>query len=183
MIGNDIVDLQTALLENNWRRKGYLQKIFTDEEQEYIFASNKPDQIVWLLWSMKEAAYKIINRATHLRTYAPIKLACSISTLTGNNATGQVYAYGSCYQTASQMNHEIIHSLAQNPLSKITPTVVLLSDTAKEQHYNKYLTQGYAVMKNKYGLPYVVDINSGRYKYASLSHHGSYAALAVGSKM
>jgi len=183
MIGNDIVDLQTALLENNWRRKGYLQKIFTDDEQEYIFASNRPDQIVWLLWSMKEAAYKIINRATNVRSYAPVKLVCSIRSITDCAATGQVAAYGSCYQTASQMNHEIIHSLAQSPLSNIAPTVVLLSNTAEEQHYNKYLTQGYAVMKNKYGLPYVIDINSGHYKYASLSHHGSYAALAIGSNM
>ena len=32
MIGNDVVDLATAKNENNWRRKGYLEKLFTEEE-------------------------------------------------------------------------------------------------------------------------------------------------------
>ena len=33
MIGNDIIDLALAKKENNWQRKGFLDKLFTPKEQ------------------------------------------------------------------------------------------------------------------------------------------------------
>jgi phosphopantetheinyl transferase (holo-ACP synthase) len=59
MIGNDVVDLVLAR-KKVWRRTGYLQKIFTESEQLLIENSSNPHVLVWKLWSMKEAAYKII---------------------------------------------------------------------------------------------------------------------------
>ena len=59
MIGNDIVDFQKAALESNWLREGYLDKLFCKEEKELILDSKNPHQMVWLLWTMKEAGYKI----------------------------------------------------------------------------------------------------------------------------
>ena len=35
-IGNDIVDLNLAKTESNWQRKGFLEKQFTQKEQEEI---------------------------------------------------------------------------------------------------------------------------------------------------
>ena len=40
MIGNDIVDLALAQKESNWKRKGFLDKIFTLQEQLFINLSN-----------------------------------------------------------------------------------------------------------------------------------------------
>jgi len=57
MIGNDIVDLELALKESNWKRKGFLNKIFTNEEQLLISSAINPEIMVWNLWSRKEAAY------------------------------------------------------------------------------------------------------------------------------
>ena len=34
MIGNDVVDLRRALVESNWKRKGFLTKVFSDSEQQ-----------------------------------------------------------------------------------------------------------------------------------------------------
>ena len=36
MIGNDIIDLDVAKTESNWKRKGFLDKIFTANEQFQI---------------------------------------------------------------------------------------------------------------------------------------------------
>ncbi|MFT4791790.1 MAG: phosphopantetheinyl transferase (holo-ACP synthase), partial [Arcticibacterium sp.] len=58
MIGNDVVDLKVAALESNWMRLGFLDKVFSEEEQEVILNSENKSQMVWLFWSMKEAAYK-----------------------------------------------------------------------------------------------------------------------------
>ena len=62
MIGNDIVDLELAAVQSNWRRKGFLEKVFTASEREIISSGEDPDLTVWLLWSMKEAAYKAHQR-------------------------------------------------------------------------------------------------------------------------
>jgi hypothetical protein len=43
VIGNDIVDLALARKESNWKRPGYLNKIFTTKEQLLISsAENTP---------------------------------------------------------------------------------------------------------------------------------------------
>ena len=72
MIGNDIVDLELARKESNWKRKGFLDKIFAKNEQLLIFNAENPDTMVWNLWSRKEAAYKIYNRQTQIRGYFPL---------------------------------------------------------------------------------------------------------------
>ena len=78
MLGNDIVDLQLAAKQGNWRRKGYLQKIFTSQEQDLISNATDQNQIVWLLWSMKEAAYKIVTIEIGERFYSPRSFECFV---------------------------------------------------------------------------------------------------------
>ena len=72
MLGNDIIDLHKVKAETNWQRAGYLTKIFNAEECVQILHAAKPDQMIWLLWSMKEASYKIINRETTERIWRQI---------------------------------------------------------------------------------------------------------------
>ena len=76
MIGNDVIDLALAQKESNWKRKGFLDKIFTQKEQLLISNSQNPELMVWNLWSRKEAAYKIYNRQTQNRAYIPKQLEC-----------------------------------------------------------------------------------------------------------
>ncbi len=76
MIGNDVVDLELAKVESNWRRKGYLRKLFTEKEIANIANSSDQDQMVWTLWTCKESAYKIVNRQTLERRFNPIKFEC-----------------------------------------------------------------------------------------------------------
>jgi hypothetical protein len=45
VIGNDIVDL--AWKESNWKRPGYLNKIFTTKEQLLISSAENPNTMVW----------------------------------------------------------------------------------------------------------------------------------------
>ena len=46
MIGNDIVDLALAKKESNWKRKGYLDKIFTVSEQLLLQKSTNQELAV-----------------------------------------------------------------------------------------------------------------------------------------
>ncbi len=77
MIGNDIIDIAEAS-KINWRRKGFLKKILNEDEQYSILNSDNPGLTLWLLWSMKESAYKIFLRKNFIRIYNPLKFECRL---------------------------------------------------------------------------------------------------------
>lgn len=72
MIGNDIIDMEDERNLNRFRQKRFLDKLFNPSEQNLIAASDMPDHMVWALWSIKESAYKVVNRLTGIRSYAPL---------------------------------------------------------------------------------------------------------------
>lgn len=72
MLGNDIVDMKDERNLNRSGQKRFLDKLFTPSEQQLIATSDMPDHMVWVLWSIKESAYKVINRSTGIRSYAPL---------------------------------------------------------------------------------------------------------------
>jgi len=73
LIGNDIIDLSLAKTASNWQRKGFLEKQFTANEQQLILEAPNSFVMVWRLWSMKEAAYKIYTQQHIVRFFAPKK--------------------------------------------------------------------------------------------------------------
>lgn len=108
MIGNDIVDLELAQIQSNWKRKGYLDKIFTKNEQLFILNSENPDVTVWILWSRKEASYKIYNRITGNRIYNPIQFECFDS----EQSIGTVKNNGVFYFTKTEINSIYVHTIS-----------------------------------------------------------------------
>ncbi|RYG22792.1 MAG: 4-phosphopantetheinyl transferase family protein, partial [Chitinophagaceae bacterium] len=130
MLGNDVVDLRLAKIQSNWKRRNYLSKIYSAGEQIYIDAADDPDLIVWLLWSMKEAAYKIVNRNTSIRCYEPKGFCCSFE-LNGSSAKGEVSYRGEKFLTHSEFSPERIHTLSFG--TGVCPAqcrVIQLSDTS-----------------------------------------------------
>ena len=73
-VGNDVVDFALASVESNWRRTDYLSKIFTEKEQKHIHESENQSNIVWQLWSQKEAVYKLIRQMGAPRGFYPLKI-------------------------------------------------------------------------------------------------------------
>ena len=152
MIGNDIVDLLQASKDSDWNRKGYLNKIFTEEEQFLIASEMHSSLVVWLLWSMKEAAYKINSRVSKLRTFAPVKLRCNNLIILDGQATGQVCHEDDKYFTTSIFNEDYVHTIAA-----CTEDDLLLVDVKIGEHVND-------------------DYRNTN--PASVSHHGRFLALA-----
>ena len=149
MLGNDIVDLQLANVQSNWRRKGYLQKIFTAAEQELISNSAKPNILVWKFWTMKESAYKIYNKQTGVRTFEPSLIFCEV-----DDEFGEVYINGKAFFTKSTISAKYIHTIASLNLQ------VLRNGKAGIYRGNAR-NFDYHALKPK-----------------SISHHGDYLALA-----
>lgn len=153
MIGNDIIDLALAKKESNWRRKGYLDKIFTPMEQSLILGSLNPDTMVWNLWSRKEAAYKIYNRETGIRGYFPLQLECFYE----NQTTGSVSIQGKTYFTKTKISKTEIHTIA----------------VANQTYFDKIKTLNSIDKISKInGIPFLLDALTKKTKLVSISHHG-----------
>ncbi|SHM72392.1 4'-phosphopantetheinyl transferase family protein [Flavobacterium xinjiangense] len=155
MIGNDIVDLALAKKESNWKRKGFLDKIFTQQEQLLITSAESPEVMVWNLWTRKEAAYKIYNRQTNIRMYFPLQLVC----LYESETSGTVLCNGNIYHTKTKISEDNIYTIAvteENYFSQI-----------------KEIKVDAKICKTN-GIPYIIDDFSEIKKPVSISHHGSF---------
>ena len=154
MIGNDIVDLAQAEQDSNWARPGYLNKLFTAEEQFLISSDMQPNSMVWLLWTMKESAYKIDSRRSKLREFAPVKLLCNNLIIHENTATGNVCYNDQLYFTRSLIEKTYIHTIAAATTIELALISVKIVETNDHQmrinnpdsvsHHGQFLAFAYA---------------------------------------
>jgi hypothetical protein len=153
MIGNDLVDLQQASRDSNWMRQGFLNKLFHEQEQQYIMLADQPSEMVWVLWSMKEAAYKIYNRASGVREFAPVKLKCKLYSTGSAEYFGEVWIDGNIYYTTSEvLPGDYVHSIAV-----VSPI-----------NFNQ-------ITRSLYPTTAYIDYKAMR--PTCVSHHGRYLAL------
>ena len=158
MIGNDIVDLALALKESNWERNGFSDKIFTKNEQLLIIKSDNPENMVWNLWSRKEAAYKIFNRNTGVRIYNPIQFECFDT----EKSIGKVMNNGVLYYTKTEINLDYIH------------TVSVLNRTDFKSI--KIINRSNEIIKIE-GIPYLKEANNKKINPISISNHGDFEKI------
>lgn len=158
MIGNDIVDLELAQIQSNWKRKGYLDKIFTKTEQLFILNSENPDVTVWNLWSRKEASYKIHNRITGNRIYNPIQFECFDS----EQSIGTVKNNGVFYFTKTEINSLYVHTIS----------VINLGDFKRVTYENR----NSKIIKIN-GIPFLKNNDKKMPIPISISNHGKFEKI------
>ncbi|MBP6758692.1 MAG: 4'-phosphopantetheinyl transferase superfamily protein [Flavobacterium sp.] len=164
MIGNDIVDLALAQKESNCKRKGFLDKIFTQNEQLQIWNAQNPEVMVWNLWSRKEAAYKIYNRQTGIRGYFPLQLECFDLEIVDGVVFGKVQIKDIVYFTKTIITNQFINTISvENHLDfdKITTL---------ENRKN--------IRKNN-GIPNCFENDNSFSRPVSISHHGRFEQIVI----
>lgn len=187
MVGNDIIDLKLAAQESNWERPRFLNKLFTKNEQQFIRSSSNPFETLWLLWSMKESAYKIYMQQGGSRIFAPLKFECVVNDF----IQGFVTFRTSVYKTKSAINSNFIHTVASSKKNDSTIHIyhlkdisanaqsieiyrLLISSIAKQRNLNfEYLE----IKKTVAGIPQLYSKDSLLDIFISLSHHGRYGAV------
>ncbi len=162
MIGNDLVDLTLARVESDWKRKGFLDKIFTMKEQFLIAEAEDPEIMVWMLWTRKEACYKIFNRQTQVRIYNPIQFECSEMAFENTLFSGTVQFKERVYYTKTEVNKEAIHSMAVSNIADFLEIKQIQKSTL-------------IVRKNR--IPYRYDKLDNVLKPVSISHHGRFTRI------
>jgi phosphopantetheinyl transferase (holo-ACP synthase) len=190
MIGNDIVDLKIAAKESNWKRSRYLNKVFSIAEQGLILNSENQSQMLWLLWSMKEAAYKIYIQQSGIRIFNPIKLTCELV----SKGEGIVHYNQNHYVTKSEINDTTISTVAYSEVPKKT---LYQGFTFQNMAYNtqsniarQQLLKTFSNLKNlpvekleiktdENSVPRLFYNGNKQRDSFSIAHHGFYGAFAI----
>lgn len=186
MIGNDIVDIAEAKLKSNWERPRILEKLFTQKEQQLIQHSDDAFLMVWRLWSMKEAAYKLYTQLYPSRFYNPKGFECHIQNENGivrfkdfecriKTQITSAYILSEARLTPSKMTSKVIELKSKNPKSQSEVTKAILLKELSEQYQVSKADLNF--QKSEFGVPSVL-FNSEKIQ-VSLSHHGCYGAYAV----
>lgn len=144
MIGNDVIDLALARRESDWRRKGWLEKLFTEWERARIGQAKNPELMVWTMWSQKESVYKIFNRLTGIRLFCPLRFECH---------ENYVRTESLRFSTYTEITGDLLHTVAVLEASKL--------DEVREIQRSETLKRG--------DLPFAEDG-----ALASISHHGRF---------
>ena len=190
MIGNDIVDLKMAAVESNWKRPRFLDKVFSNEEQWLILNSENQSQMVWLLWSMKEAAYKIYVQQYGERIFSPKKLRCELV----SKSEGLVNFNGNQYVTKSEIGDDFINTLAYSEEPKTTiihrfkiedASYKTQSHIAKQKllksfsELKKVSIKNLEIKNDKNSVPRLFYNGNEQSDSFSIAHHGFYGAYTI----
>lgn len=179
MIGNDVVDLNLAKTQSNWRRNGFLDKLFTEEEQKFIKNSNDSFLQVWLFWTMKEAAYKCFTQEFPKRFFAPKKFVCNMF----DYNTGIVTIENQQYFTKTEITVNYLHTIAEKKQLKNHFVSLFLIDEQRNQtsfiHHQilAKFPEIQQIQKNQFGIPTVHP--NPKNQAISMSHHGNFGAFVI----
>lgn len=180
MVGNDIVDLDEALKSSDWQRPRFLDKLFTELEQNYIKKAKDPFLMVWRLWSIKEASYKLYTQIHPSRFYNPKGFECSLD---DNSAIVKFKGFQCHVETRLTPNYVI--SEARINKKKLSSVIVKFMSTDQKDFSEElklrllnYVGNSYRLTKNEFNIP---TLNDGKkHINVSLTHHGNYGAFAIG---
>ena len=180
MVGNDFIDIELAKSQSNWTRARYLDKLFTKEEQEYIITATNPSIMVWALWSMKEAAYKLYTQLHPSRFYNPKSFNCKLQ-----QPHQVIYKDFHCYVN-TQITSDYVLSEARLDNCDMNSMVIEFQTQASQSHSqilheklidvmsnrSHYDRTPLVLQKDSFGIP---KIKYGQEEInISLSHHGRF---------
>lgn len=185
MIGNDIVDISLASIQSNWRRVGFLEKLFSKSEIDLVMMDAHPTNMVWRLWSMKESAYKANYRLEKVRKFNPKQMECKLI----DDQLGEVKIGTNLYKLRTETNQLYIHSIALRDIYKesIHQNIhnnksnmnsselhdLLLKHVALSGNYDK---EELLLRKTTERIPELYSNKNKLKTLCSLSHHGKYGA-------
>lgn len=184
MIGNDIIDLDFTSAQSNWRRKGFLEKLFSPEEQLILTETAEPEISVWLLWAMKESAYKAHQRKFNLaRKFNPRDFRCKINPMKGSSVSGEVTIGNHIYYANSSVEKRYIYCYACSEKNAMINQQIFLDskDIKKElistfSNVYKLAQEKVSIKKNNYAIPYISYENREIICNFSLTHNGNFSA-------
>ncbi len=180
MIGNDLVYLPGWPKPKADRLTRFRNKLFTSLEISILH--DLPDYGAALLWSVKEAVYKIRYRDRPKAFYAPKAMEIKDVDLGGVEIICECWSAGISYTSKSEILDEYIHTLAIKSSADHRLKDVQISIQKYQHGQTKYLidsagNQLAKIGKNKFGIPEFRGNADFQNSILSLSHDGDKMAL------
>ena len=136
-IGNDIIDLASVDISRAGNPRFY-SKILSDTELQLYytqFAALPFHQFLWLLWSVKESAYKCLQRHQPDLVFTPVKVVVTQIIATTQNPvsligelTGTGFHVNNCFRCVVDFNNYRFHSRSVIYGDKLIHTIATFSD-------------------------------------------------------
>lgn len=123
MVGNDVVDLADAEAQHSARHPRFDARVFAPEERRRIAAAGPELPLRWILWTAKEAAYKLARRRDPACVFSPIRFVVALDTApyaapdTRPDARleGRVRHSGEAYPLRVTLNGDCVHAVVTAP--------------------------------------------------------------------
>ena len=190
MIGFDLVDLQFALGSKHQNDPRFIHKIYSKEEQLNFSNSLKDPSIQWVMWSMKESAYKAIPSEIQ-EDFNPKKFHINTFIANKNFFEGQVQHNEQLFHCRCEIKNNRISAIALKHKKEFENVKfdVLKIDSDSVALARKVLKDSIQLFLNKTGIgnvrmsylssgkPVLVQLNDIK-ENISLSHHGHFAGFA-----
>jgi phosphopantetheine--protein transferase-like protein len=187
MIGNDIVDFKRAALQSNWQRRGFLEKLFSENEQSLILNSEFPERRLWLLWAMKEATYKAHQRRFKSpRSFNPKQFNCEIIAGDTTSVFGKIQIRDFSYYTHTFIGEDYLHCTASQFQQKKTVQKILSHSSEIKQELIQAVSELKKLPQAKIRfekdcnfIPFLMCDNGKINCDFSISHHGIFSAFVL----
>ncbi len=182
MIGNDLVDIQIAYPEKKSENRNFIKKVFNPHEEKLISQSQNKETILWLLWSMKEAAYKAHQRISgHWPKLNPKDYKCRLLNFSN---LAEVQVASRFYFINYSCTDRYIHSIASESSGASLFERIYYKDPDAKQNFlrdysekNGLALENLTIDKDVNGIPSILDQNTKKIVPISLSHHGNFTAF------
>lgn len=185
MIGNDIIDIEYTRRHTDWKRRGWIDKVFDEKEQESITIPSDSFLTVWRMWSMKEAVYKLHMRSTQERSFNPLSLSCRmlddemgvvevdrVKYFTQTNFTNDYIFTSTVDSRKMKVDHHIKSIDAFNFESRYD---IILDTMCNYQEWDKSKCR---LVKNDLGIPEIYFNDKKSIVMISITHHGKYLGFS-----
>ena len=208
--GNDIVALNAINIARS-KQPNFYKKIISDAEKT-LYDQQLSDQLsfdnfVWLSWSIKESAYKYLQRITPELVFSPTRIVASRLTIPQNNTLTQlagrnfddlstykgVIAFGDqVLYSRSVITEEFIFSAVNNTdnFESVYWGVQMMDSSEPEYQSRSVRTllserlhilfpdDDWQIAKSAHGYPILLENNRVTDIPVSLTHHDRYAAYS-----
>ena len=189
-LGNDIVHLDSIHCHQRHDRPGFINKVLTETEKVYFQLSTDKKTMLWLFWSIKEAAYKCCSRKDPTFLFSPKKFNTRSIKRSENGFYGEVVFDSSIYSYRSSTNGQYLHTIVfesnldwekvfigikytHSASATESDSIRKFAASTLSGHFNAPLKFG----KTSTGFPFFYDKN--KTIPISFSHHDGWLAFCT----
>lgn len=195
MLGNDIIDIQDVLASGQALRPGFKERICLDTEMSPLVDRFSEEYCTWILWAIKESAYKYYIQAGGAPILAPKKFQFSANLMTPELITGQTKTPVGIIASEVRLRKDylIAESFSIHSSASTIHRKTCRLDAPKQKEQSRQLKQligehlaeelavsaeEVSIKKNHRQVPSIY-LRKDRLPYSiSLSHHGAWGLFS-----